>query len=378
MTDPTAGARPLLEAVLARGGGPTRADLETLARLSALTLEDMLRAFALAHGAAALGVLTGLTGEAAPRHLRRAAKRALYRLAQSGVTPAASGEPPRPLTARRPIQPRQAWMSGIDGSGSRAIWIVFEDDWGGLRLCSLILNDTAGILDVAGGDITKKRLQRELAGLRASQKLPWVGTDPTRALGLVAETLALHRAGATAPPAAFERWRPLFASATLPPPPAPGESDSALVERTGTLLELPELAGWFLEPEAVQADAVDLLQARESRLIVSDQVRAEREVAIVTRVVERELGPLARRLWARRLIEMMHVFTAAGRDEHARLAEAAAAGLLDESRDVARHPFARGLASHALEVAGEVSAGRLSAAEVSRRPAQPRVSPASA
>jgi hypothetical protein len=378
LTDPAAGARPLLEAVLARGGGPTPADLGALAPLSASALEEALRAFALAHGAAALDVLTRLTAESAPRHLRRAAKRALYRLAQSGITPAPSAERPRPIAARGTTRPQRAWISGIDGSGSRAAWIVFEDDWGALRLCSLILNDTAGIIDAAGGDITKKRLQRELANLRASQKLPWVEADPARVLGLAAEALELHRASGTAPPPAFERWRPLVADAAPPPPPAPGESDSSLVERTGMLLELPELAGWFLEPEAVQSDALDLLQARESRLVVSDQLKAERETAIVTRVVERELGPLARRLWARRLLEMAHVFAAADRDEHARLAKAAADGLLDETRDVAHHPFARGLASRALEVAGEVSAGRLKAADVSRRPAAPRVTPSSA
>jgi hypothetical protein len=378
LTDPAAGARPLLEAVLARGGGPTPADLEALAPLSASELEEALRAFAVGHGAAALDVLTGLTAESAPRHLRRAAKRALYRLAQSGITPAPSAERPRLIAARGTTRPQRAWISGIDGSGSRAAWIVFEDDWGALRLCSLILNDTAGIIDAAGGDITKKRLQRELGNLRASQKLPWVEADPARVLGLAAEALALHRASGTAPPPAFERWRPLVADAAPPPPPAPGESDSRLVERTGMLLELPELAGWFLEPEAVQSDALDLLQARESRLVVSDQLKAERETAIVTRVVERELGPLARRLWARRLLEMAHVFTAADRDEHARLAKAAADGLLDETRDVAHHPFARGLASRALEVAGEVSAGRLKAADVSRRPAAPRVTPSSA
>jgi hypothetical protein len=69
---------------------------------------------------------------------------------------------------------------------------------------------------------------------------------------------------------------------------------------------------------------------------------------------------------------MAHVFTAAERGEHARLAKAAADGLLDENRDVAQHPFARGLASRALEIAGEVSAGRLKAADVSRRPVPPR------
>jgi hypothetical protein len=68
---------------------------------------------------------------------------------------------------------------------------------------------------------------------------------------------------------------------------------------------------------------------------------------------------------------MALVFAAEGRDEHAALARTAAAALLDEARDVGRHPLARGLASRALEVAGEVALGRLSAAQASRKPAGP-------
>src|SRR5207247_265087 len=82
--------------------------------------------------------------------------------------------------------------------------------------------------------------------------------------------------------------------AARPAPPALPAADPALVERSAALAELPEMAGWFLDPEAVQADAVELLAARASRLVVSDQVKAEREDAIVGRVIERELGPEAR------------------------------------------------------------------------------------
>src|SRR2546422_3672477 len=39
---------------------------------------------------------------------------------------------------------------------------------------------------------------------------PWVECDPARAVGLVAEVLALHAAEGTAPPEAFARWRRLF------------------------------------------------------------------------------------------------------------------------------------------------------------------------
>jgi hypothetical protein len=45
-----------------------------------------------------------------------------------------------------------------------------------------------------------------------------------------------------------------------------------------------------------------------------------------------------------------------------------AAALADETRDITRDRFAGALARRALEVAGEVAAGRLSAAEVTRKP----------
>src|SRR5215510_91552 len=73
---------------------------------------------------------------------------------------------------------------------------------------SLILNDVVGITEVAGGDITKRRLEAELASLRAAQKLPWVEAEPARAVGLVAESLALHRERGTSPPASLGRWQP--------------------------------------------------------------------------------------------------------------------------------------------------------------------------
>jgi hypothetical protein len=177
----------------------------------------------------------------------------------------------------------------------------------------------------------------------------------------------LHRARGTSPPAAFARWDRLFV-ATPPAPLPPLTTDSALLEQSASLLELPELAGWFLDPESVQSDALDLLQVRESKLVVSDQIKSEREDAIVTRVVERMLTPEARARWARRLIEMAFVFGATGRPELVALAEAAAAALADEARSVTLQPFARTLAHRGLEIASEVALGRIPASEVSRKP----------
>jgi len=365
-----AAGRRLLDHWLTTNALPGAAEVTPVAALPPARLEETLWAFAREHGAAALPLLSALADHTT-RALRRPARRAIYRLAQRGVMAAPAAPAARPLVTRGDARPVRAWLSGIDGTGSRAVWIVFEGSFGALRLCSLILNDEIGILDVAGGDITKKRLERELAELAASQKLPWVETDPARAAGLVAEALARHRRAAAAPPAAFERWRSLFDSVPAAEPPALPPPDPALVERSAELLDLPELTGWFLEPERVQADAVEMLQTRESRLVVSDQIKAERQEALITRVVERELTPEARGQWSRRLAEMALVFAASGRAEHAALANAAAAALGEDTRDVHLHPFARTLAARALEVAGEVALGRFPAADATRRPSVP-------
>jgi hypothetical protein len=361
-----AAARAALDAMLR--GEPASAEWRGLPDDA---VDEVVAAFADAHAAAALPVLARLTAAGGDRGARRAARRALYRLAQRGLTPAAPAAAP-PLVRRGSERPVQAWVSGVDGSGSRAAWIVFEDTYGGLRLCSLILNDTLGITEVAGGEITRKRLDRELAALREAQKLPWVATDPARAVGLVAEALALHEANATSPPAAFAPWRALFASAPAAGAPAlPEPPDPARLERSAELLERPELAGWFLDPESVQSDAVELLQTRESRLVLSDHLKAEREASIVDRVIERELTDPARRLWSRRLAEMALVLDDAGAPEPAASARAVAAALASPSFEPRRLPFVRALAARGLEVSGEVTLGRVSAAEVSRKPKAP-------
>jgi hypothetical protein len=346
-------------------------ELPDLSAYSVKVIDGALGALVKRHGAAAASLLHAMVERANTKTARTAARRALYRMTQAGIVVPPSPVPlVEPVIKRRAEQAVRAWLSGIDGTGSRAAWILFEGGFGGqLQLCSLILNDEAGILEAAGGSITKKRLEAELRRLREHQKLPWVESDAARACALVAEALALHDRLHTEPPAEFSRWRRFFADAPLDgDEPEAGDVDQELLGRSAELLEFPELAGWFVDPESIHEDALALLQARESRLVVSDQIKAEREAAIVDAVIDRHLTPDARRRWRRRLMEMALVFRSTGREDTARMAVTVGAALADEER-VARHiPFMRTLALRGLEMGAEVALGRAKLADVSRSP----------
>ena len=369
--EPDAASVAALEAALDAGALPD------LAGLPADALETALHAVAKRHGAGAVPLLLTIADKAAAKDHRRIARRELYRLEQAGIAaPAAAGAAAAgPVVKREVERPVRAWLSGIDGTGSRAAWILFEGGLGAqLSLCSLILNDEAGILETAGGAITKKRLEVELRRLRQDQKLPWVESDPAEARARVDDALALHERAGTAPVPEFARWRRFFsaAPAVSRPEPASDAVDPALLERSAELADLPEMSGWFLDPGSLHEDAIALLQARESRLVVSEQIKAEREAAIVDAAVERVVTGPARHRWAHRLAEMAAIFRATDRDEPARLADTTAAALLDSNRAARAIPFVRALAARGLEMGAEVVLGRVKLAEVSRAPARRR------
>jgi hypothetical protein len=357
-----------LEAALGDGRLPE------LGAVAPAVLERALRSLARDGGPAAMSLLRSLADLAPDKAQRKAARRVIYRLSQAGVAvPPASVPAPRPVVRRETEKPARAWLSSIDGSGSRAAWVLFEEGGAaGLRLCSLVLNDRAGILEASGGPISRKALDRQLERLREHEALAWMETEPARAGALVREALALHARAGTEPAPGFSRWRPLFDA--LPPAPEPasgqgsaGDPDPALLERCAEVLTQPDLGGWCVDPAAVQEDALALLQARESRLLVSDQVKAEREAAIVDAVIERELTPEARQRWARRLAETALVFRATGREEPARLAEAAGAALAGEARPARAIPLARALALRGLALAADVALGRARLSDVSHQ-----------
>jgi hypothetical protein len=150
-----------------------------------------------------------------------------------------------------------------------------------------------------------------------------------------------------------------------------GIADPTLLERSAALLALPELAGWFLDPASVTGEALEALQAQQSRLVVSDQVKAERRAALVDRVIEARFDADTRRRWQARLEDQAYVLLALDRAQDALTAVAVARALGDPEHPLRRLPFLRALVERSLEIAGEVATGQLSAEMASRAPRPP-------
>ncbi len=386
------------------GGEPADEAVEAaLATIPAGELEAALRWLAREHGAAALPILRHCLGgradhavaaaqalgtlplpeaatlletaEAAAtiKSVRTAARRALYRLGQAGIDrrPAAA-----PAAARR-IGLGEAWASAVDGTGGRGLWLTLAGPYGERTLLAAVLSDEAGLLDFSAGAMAKKRIEERLRTLRAESPLPWVAVPVGWAWATLVQAAARARAAGRPVPADLGQWiQQVDAPAAAPAPvlarlPAAAVEDPALLERSAALLALPEMAGWFLDPASVSGEALEWLQAKESRLVVSDQIKAERRAAVVDRIIETRFDPETRRRWQGRLEDQAYVLLALGRAAEAASAVAVARALAEGGAALPRIPFLRAVAEQSLEVAGEVATGRLSADAASRAPRAP-------
>jgi hypothetical protein len=240
-----------------------------------------------------------------------------------------------------------------------------------------MLSDETGLMDFSAGAMAKKRVEERLRTLQAESPLPWVAVPPPWAWATLVGAVERARTVGGAVPADVDHWIDrLGLPAAGPAPiharlPAPVDHEPALLERSAALLDRPEFTGWFLDPASVASESVEWLQARESRLVVSDQIKAERLGALVDRIIETRFDAAMRRRWVGRLEEQAYVLLALGHAGEAATATAVARALAEPTSRLSRIPFLRTLVERSLEVAGEVATGRLSAEAASRTPRAP-------
>jgi hypothetical protein len=261
--------------------------------------------------------------------LRKALRRALFRLEQRGV-PVPEREPAPPAVRMHDLD-IEGFVSAFDGRGDRLIWLTKAQSSGGTLVLDAIVNEPDGLTEVRLVEMSRKELKRTRERLQQGTGLRLVPADWRALDALVVE--AHHRSGAPDRQRDYLRLRPRL---TTEPPQAAAELRSsrvtpptadeqqALLAQTPELLREHELRTWWPSPQAAEPFVAEMREVRESPLVLG-RMQQEERLRVVLAKAAATLYPAE--ATARRLEGTAYVLAETGRPAAARLALAAAAAL---------------------------------------------------
>lgn len=325
--DGTASARALGE-LLHRDAA---ADVAIAARLGALTSDE------------SAALLQRMERDTADKQVRKAAKRALYRLEQRGVRPSEPAAPPPPAALTAP--PIEGYISPVDGRGDQLVWLV-KSQAGAVAHLFAVINDPEGLREVALNALTRKALKSIRAELQQQHELRLVEVEWRYADFLIHRAFEWACARGTRMAGDYTGLRAQLTRQPAPsalPPSVLARVDAAAVDETAlvqspALLEEPELRTWFRDAEQLASALAELASVKDSPLVLNPAQQEERFEAVIMRAIDDMFGPDQRPSWARRMYEMGYYFAVTGRPQRAAQAVAAARAL--EGHGAAREiPF---------------------------------------
>ncbi|HZR71129.1 MAG TPA: hypothetical protein VFB01_18970 [Burkholderiales bacterium] len=318
-----------------------------------------------AGGADAGARLQALAPRTESKAVKTEIRRALYRLEQRGLWSPPSAAPPP--SARHLLGPAddepEAWLSEIDPTGTRLLWMARRAG-DGVASLSAVVNDVAGILEFHAGETTRKALRQAHRDLASRSKIALVEAPWRHVDALLAEA---HEKSDQERFADVTRARRVIAPERAPGDiPAPVDSllDRAAVAADADALRASAEAlrargagsGWLLPAEWLTpvVEAVDA--ARTSLVVVSPAQQEERaREALEHGLADALAAPERRRLLARRFEETAYLDAKRGDVRRAR-ALLAAAIATDAGRPLAEVPALAHLAQLSARFALEARA----------------------
>jgi hypothetical protein len=261
--------------------------------------------------------------------VRREVRRALYRLRQAGIEPPAPAADTHPAARPPATADAEAWISYIDGRGDQLVWITKQAP-GALLLIIGRVNDREGLCELSAAETSKRQFRLQRDELSGRHGLRMVQVDWRYADALLS---AANARGAPKGSPGYSTARSRLTTdppASLEPPIyrhiARDAVEAELSAMSGELLEARELQSWLPAPASLQPYVEELLDARSSPLVLSQQQQDDRMMQIVNRAAN-ELYEAER--WAPRLETMAFYFWATERERYARIALAAARSLVE-------------------------------------------------
>ena len=283
---------------------------------------------------AAVEALTALEKKAPAKEVKKEIRRSLFKLSQRGLAIPRSEDTARaagaPLFASTPDI--EAYMSSVDGSGGRLMWIAKPQINRGLQTIQAMVNDREGLQRIGGAQIPRKELRKMAEEIKAQHgitmiSVPWEYADAV-VYDAHEKAKALGRGG-------LDNFHELRAVVNTGKPPAQehpiyrkldagGAREGAWRELSRRLLDEPELKYWILDPDWLAPFLEQLQEAQTSRLVLNPVQKEERLAGIVRDAVQAicsgERGPILRR----RLEDTALYFLETERADQARLALAVA------------------------------------------------------
>ena len=283
---------------------------------------------------AAAEALLRIEKEAKDKDLKKEIRRSLFKLSQKGLTiPQATRveeKSPAPMLSRSPEI--EAYMSPVDGSGGRLVWIVKPQAGHGLQTIQAMINDREGLQRIGGTQVRRKELRNMAQEIKKQHGVTMISVPWEYADRMLYENFEKAKAAGRSGLENFHQLRSIVNTAK------PKAQDHPVYRRVNSaevregawrelsrrLLDEPEFRFWILDADWVEPFLGQLQEAQTSRLVLNPMQKEERVAGIVRDAVKTLCTGETGKIMQRRMEDMAFYFVEAGRAEIAKLALAVA------------------------------------------------------
>jgi len=294
-------------------------------------------------------ILQTLDEGSLPKPSRKLLRRVRHRLRSQGV--AIAEKAPEPLVSSLPTIADEisgGYVSPIDPSGTRIVYLLESNPSGGARLFEVVIDDQLGVVDCAVYSSGRSKMRRFLREVTGREHFAAAEAPPDSVRALIARAAAAQAADRSLPPS-FVEWRSRLTDVEEGTP-TPGDlvrralgegPDRPDLQPAVELVEQGRVGPWPPSQNALEGLTERIENTISSPLIVSGSTRRE-QVEVVIREFQEEIatdGGAAHQ--AHRFREAAYVLWKGGDEEAARACLAAA--LAFESSPIGENPLARAM-----------------------------------
>ena len=268
------------------------------------------------------------------KDLKKEIRRSLFKLSQKGLTiPEATRieeKSPAPTLSRSPEI--EAYMSPVDGSGGRLVWIVKPQAGHGLQTIQAMINDREGLQRIGGTQVRRKELRNMAQAIKKQHGVTMISVPWEYADLMLYENFEKAKAAGRSGLENFHQLRSIVNTAK------PKAQDHPVYRRVNSaevregawrelsrrLLDEPEFRFWILDADWLKPFFGQLEEAQTSRLVLNPMQKEERMAGIVRDAVKTLCTGETGKIMQRRMEDMAFYFVEAGRTDMAKLALAVA------------------------------------------------------